>query len=200
MFVRWQVKEQGRQQRKLLTEQQIQRRRLAKEDEIRRLQIVGSALFHCRTLLEAMKGRVQRELPTLDELALLVHHAQAMYAIPAMDVPDPRATYAIASARSAVETLVREFSTVVRTASGAARALEARLNVALAYMESHEATVARCLAERGSNPLRQTYTLDDGSGAPLVVQSHDHSALFGLSEDDYSSASTGASSAGARPS
>jgi len=184
-FIRWQVGEQGRQQRELSIEQQTEQRRLSKEDEIRRLRIVASAFFHCRCLLETMKRRVARELPTDAELELLVHHAQAMYAIPAMDVPDPRATYAIASARSAVETLRRELEIIAGNEGALAHQQESRLNVALTYLESHESTVADCLEKRGSCPLRQSYTLDDGGGDHLVVHSHNHPALFGLEEADF---------------
>jgi hypothetical protein len=171
----WQVREQGRQQQRLHT-----------EDEIRRLQIVGTAFFHCRALLETMKHRVRREVSIEAELEQLISHVQAMYAIPAMDVPDWRATYAIASARSVIETLRRELSGIEGTGGRTAQMREGQLNVALSYVEAHEETVSQCLERRGSHQPYQEYTYDVSDGSePLRVLSYGHPGHLGLVASDF---------------
>jgi hypothetical protein len=67
---------------------------------------------------------------------------------------------------------------------GVALAKEKLLNVALIYLESHEQTVADCLYKRGSTPLPQKFTLDDGSAEPLVVYSFGHPGQVGFVASD----------------
>jgi hypothetical protein len=184
-LIRWQVVEQGRQQGQLLAEQHAEQQRQRETGEVRRLEVVAGVLFHCRTMVETMKHRAARMLQVDAELERLIRYADTLTSGPAMEVPDARATYAIASTRSAVEVLRQHLSRIHSTGSQRAQAMETHLNVALAYLESHEETVVDCLQRRNAEPIHHKYTLDPEGEDPLVVLSFGHPEHLGLRPSDY---------------
>jgi hypothetical protein len=184
-LIRWQVVEQGSQQRKLLADQRAQQDRDRKDDEIRRLQVVASLVFHCRALIETMKHRAERRLPIHEELERTTHHADALFEGPGMEVLDPRATYAIASTRSTVEVLRQQLSGSGGTGSPRNQTIETHLDVAIGYLKSHEESVVDCLRRRNAEPIHHKYTLDPESGDPLVVLSFGNPERLGLMASDY---------------
>jgi len=85
VVISWQV---GRQERR------DARRRLA--EEVRRLSNIASGIFHCRALCEQMRAKSEIGAPIEHQISAVELHAALLHAIPALEIPDWAASYAIA--------------------------------------------------------------------------------------------------------
>jgi hypothetical protein len=157
----WQV---GREQRNET------KRQLA--EEVRRLSAIASAVFHCRALAEQMRDQSAKGIPIDWEMSGLRAHAELLNAIPALDVPDSTATFAISQvclAAAALEQGLTEPGGLDPPPMVRHGRREPHLNLAIMRFETSERVVRSTLQDRGADVPPLTLVLDDVPYCSLSV-------------------------------
>lgn len=168
----WQVRVQAKQRIQELRRIEAEHEKARVAEEVRRLAAIAGVLFQCIVTVkraeEASKRRMGLEVKA--EIETLLRHVSLLAGIPALDVPDLYAAYAIAESRVVCATLAAGLdSTSSPGPIDLNVAPEDRLHhrrsgffsAATSNFLALEETLRTCLKQRGSDLPVQTATLND---------------------------------------
>lgn len=167
----WQARKQAQQRAQDLLRIESEHENAKVAEEVRRLSAIAGAFFQCIVILRRMelasRARLRNEIEL--ELQSLGRLVDLVASIPALDVPDLYASYAIAEARSVYTTLKSGLESSVIGGGlmlnvDPADAPHARrtphMNVAINNFLHLEQTLRTSLQQRGSDLPVQTASLD----------------------------------------
>lgn len=149
----WQVKRQ-----------EDQRREDENQKAVQRLQFIGAALFDCRVVLQITNNQSATSLSIEFEFGELRTKLQALSSIPAFDLPDWRAHYAIATAVSALKSVEQRVLAIRPLQRDTHTERLKYLNAIENALDFAEGMVRNCLWDRAADLLPITYLVD---GEPI---------------------------------